>query len=234
LHNLVKTVASVFLLLFAAACGSTQDEIASLSEAGECRMAERLIKQEYSTQKQQYNLAMLYIECDGEKSKGLKSLKLLAASEYMPAMAKLIELNAANSQLVKRYRVLKCHDEIDNQFYNRQQKISSIARQWTFAGAKNGSGGLGRAGTEADIWSDIEQSKLATWRNNEKKLCKANNTSPQTLPPPFYELGNSSNSSGTSKTSRDNAVELELDNRCIQDGGTRWCYDRQSQRYGNY
>jgi len=232
MHHHMKTVASVFLLLFAAACGSTPDEIASLTESGECRMAESLIKEEYSKQKQQYNLAMLYIECDGEKSKGLKSLKILADSEYLPAMAKLIELNAANSQLVKRYKVLKCHDEIDSQFYNRKQKISSIARQWTLAGGKYGSGGLGRAGAQADIWSDIEQSKLATWRNNEKKLCKAAKTSSQTLPPPFYELGKTSNSSGSSKTSRDNAVEL--DNRCIQDGGTRWCYDRQSQRYGNY
>lgn len=232
MHHHMKTVASVFLLLFAAACGSTHDEIASLTESGECRMAESLIKEEYSKQKQQYNLAMLYIECDGEKSKGLKSLKILADSEYLPAMAKLIELNAANSQLVKRYKVLKCQDEIDSQFYNRKQKISSIARQWTLAGGKYGSGGLGRAGAQADIWSDIEQNKLATWRNNEKKLCKAAKTSSQTLPPPFYELGKTSNSSGSSKTSRDNAVEL--DNRCIQDGGTRWCYDRQSQRYGNY
>jgi len=232
MHHHMKTVASVFLLLFAAACGSTPDEIASLTESGECRMAESLIKEEYSKQKQQYNLAMLYIECDGEKSKGLKSLKILADSEYLPAMAKLIELNAANSQLVKRYKVLKCQDEIDSQFYNRKQKISSIARKWTLAGARKGSGGLGRAGNQADIWSDIEQSKLATWRHNEKTKCKAAKTSSQTLPPPFYELGQTSNSSGSSKTSRDNAVEL--DNRCIQDGGTRWCYDRQSQRYGNY
>ena len=167
-------------------------------------MAERLVKQEYSGQKQLYNVAMVYIECDGEKSEGLKILKTLASSEYMPAMARLINLNAASPQMTKRYKILQCRSQIYDQIYSRKLKISSIARTWTLGGAKYGSGGMGRAGTEAEIWSDIERSKLAAWKNNEMKRCDSakarSNSSFQTLPPPFYEIGKPSNSSQSSNT----------------------------------
>ena len=94
---------------------------------------------------------------------------------------------------------------------------------------------MSRAGTEAEIWSDIERSKLAVWKNNEMKRCNSpnagSNSSFQTMPPPFYEIGKPSNASSSPATSRNNPIEI--DNTCIQDGGTQMCYDHQSQRYGN-
>jgi|GEM_PF-3469281 len=235
--RLPKTLAVLLVMLFAAGCSNTRDEINSLKESGECRMAEQLVKKEYSGQKQLYNVAMVYIECDGEKSKGLKILKTLASSEYMPAMARLINLNAASPQMTKRYNVLQCRDQIGSLFYSRKQNISSIARRWTFGGgAKYGSGGIGRASIEADIWADVELSKLAVWKNNEMKRCSligegARASSPN-RPPPFYEIGKSQNGSN-STSSETNDKPMTIDNSCIQDGGTRMCYNRQSQRYGN-
>ena len=168
----LKTSLTISLMmLFAAACSTTRDEISLLKESGECRKAEQLVKDEYSGQKQLYNVAMVYIECDGERSKGLKILKTLASGEYMPAMAGLINLSAASPQMIKRYKTLQCRSQIYDQLYSRKQKISSIARRWTLGGAKYGSGGMGRAGTEAEIWSDIERSKLTVWKNNEMKRC---------------------------------------------------------------
>ena len=233
--HLPKTLTVLLVMLFAAGCSNTRDEINSLKESGECRMAEQLVKKEYSGQKQLYNVAMVYIECDREKSKGLKILKTLASGEYMPAMARLINLNAASPQMIKRYKILQCRSQIYDQLYSRKLKISSIARTWTLGGAKYGRGGMGRAGTEAEIWSDIERSKLAAWKNNEMKRCdlaKArSNSSIQNMPPPFFEIGKPSNTS--SSYSKSSNSPIEIDNRCIQDGGTQMCYDRQSQRYGN-
>ena len=190
----LKTSLTVLLvMLFATGCSNTRDEINSFKESGECRMAEQLIKEEYSGQEELYDLALLYSECDEDQNKALKVFKNLASDEYMPAMAHLIKLNAASSQMIKRYKILQCKSRISSLYYSRKQDISSIARRWTFAGGKYGSGGIGRAGTEAEIWSDIERSKLAVWNNNEMKLCNpeniATNSSFQTMPPPFYQLG---------------------------------------------
>ena len=240
----IKTLTSVIVMLFAAACTTTSGEIKSFKKAGECRKAENLIKEKYSGQTQLYNTAMVYIECDGEKSKGLKTLKTLAAGEFMPAMARLIEFNVASSQMIKRYNTLKskaderrCVNTVSKAILSREQKISSIARKWTYGGgAKYGSGGIGRASIEADIWADVELSKLAVWKNNEMKRCSligegARASSPN-RPPPFYEIGKSQNGSN-STSSETNDKPMTIDNSCIQDGGTRMCYNRQSQRYGN-
>jgi hypothetical protein len=231
----VKTLAGLLIMLFAASCVTTRDEIKSFKEAGECRMAESLIKKEYSDQQQRYNLAMLYIECDGEKAKGLKILKNLAVGEYMPAMARLIEFDAASSKMIKRYKIVQCRNQTNSQFYSRNQKISSIARRWTLTGAKYGSGGMGRAGTQAEIWSDIERSKLTVWQNSEMNRCNiasaGSRSSTQTMPPSFYEIGKPPNTSNSSSATSNS--QIEIDNSCIQDGGTQMCYDRQSQRYGN-
>ena len=93
----------------------------------------------------------------------------------------------------------KCVYEISNLAVSRKQKISSIARKWTLGGARSGSGGIGRASNEAEIWSDIERSKLAVWENNEMKRCNSANTqsnwSLQNMPPPFSEIGKPSKTS---------------------------------------
>jgi len=77
--------------------------------------------------------------------------------------------------------------------------------------------------------------KLAVWKNNEVKRCNSanagSNSSIQTMPPPFNEIGKPSNTPSSSATSSNRPIEI--DNRCIQDGGTQMCYDSQSQRYGN-
>jgi len=90
----------------------------------------------------------------------------------------------------------KCVYEISNLAVSRKQKISSIARKWTLGGARSGSGGIGRASNEAEIWSDIERSKLAVWENTEMKRCNSANTqsnwSLQNMPPPFSEIGKTS------------------------------------------
>ena len=233
----LKTSLTISLMmLFAAACSTTRDEISLLKESGECRKAEQLVKDEYSGQKQLYNVAMVFIECDGEKSKGLKILKTLASSEYMPAMARLINLNAASPQMTKRYNVLQCRDQIGSLFYSRKQNISSIARRWTFGGgAKYGSGGIGRASIEADIWADAELSKLAVWKNRQLERCNSTaaraTSRTRNIPPSLNEIGKSQNASNSAET--ETSSPMELGNRCIQDGGTQMCYDSQSQKHGN-
>ena len=165
----LKTSLTISLMmLFAAACSTTRDEINSFKASGECRKAEQLVKDEYSGQKQLYNVAMVFIECDGEKSKGLKILKTLAAGEYMPAMARLIELNAASPQMIKRYNILQ---------------------------------------------SAEEQADYERWQARKQRLLNYGRTT-------------------TTVSSRNNR-STGIDNRCIQDGGTQMCYNRQSQRYGN-
>ena len=233
----IKILTGILVMLFAAACVTTIDEISSLKESGECRKAEQLIKDEYSGQEESYDLALLYSECDGDYNKSLKILRKLASDEYMPAMARLIKLNAASSQMIKRYKILQCVSKISRVVSSRKQKISSIARRWTLGGgAKYGSGGIGRASTEADIWSDIERSKLAVWKNNEMKRCNSanarSNSSIQTMPPPLNEIGKSQNGSNSTSSETNNSP-MTIDNSCIQDGGTQMCYDHQSQRYGN-
>ena len=235
--HLLKTLTVLLAMLFAAGCINTRGEINSLKESGECRMAEQLVKKEYSGQEQLYNVAMVYIECDGEKSKGLKILKTLASSEYMPAMARLINLNESSPQMTKRYKIVQCRNQTNSQFYSRKQKISSIARRWTLGGgAKYGIGGIGQASIEASIWADAELSKLAVWKNNEIKRCSLigarERSSFQTLPPPFYEIGKSQNGSNSTSSETNNSP-MTIDNSCIQDGGTQMCYNRQSQRYRN-
>jgi hypothetical protein len=235
--HLLKTLTVLLAMLFAAGCINTRGEINSLKESGECRMAEQLVKKEYSGQEQLYNVAMVYIECDGEKSKGLKILKTLASGEYMPAMARLINLNESSPQMTKRYKIVQCRNQTNSQFYSRKQKISSIARRWTLGGgAKYGSGGIGQASIEASIWADAELSKLAVWKNNEIKRCSLigarERSSFQTLPPPFYEIGKSQNGSNSTSSETNNSP-MTIDNSCIQDGGTQMCYNRQSQRYRN-
>ena len=156
------------MMLFAAACSTTRDEISLLKESGECRKAEKLIKDEYSGQEELYDLALLYSECDGEKSKGLKILKTLAAGEYMPAMARLIELNAASPQMIKRYNILQ---------------------------------------------SAAEQAAYERRQARKQRLLN-------------YGRTTTTVSSGSNRP-------MGIDNRCVQDGGTQMCYNRQSQRYGN-
>ena len=165
----LKTSLTVLLMiLFAAACSTTRDEISLLKESGECRKAEKLIKDEYSGQEELYDLALLYSECDGEKSKGLKILKTLAAGEYMPAMARLIELNAASPQMIKRYNILQ---------------------------------------------SAAEQAAYERRQARKQRLLN-------------YGRTTTTVSSGSNRP-------MGIDNRCVQDGGTQMCYNRQSQRYGN-
>jgi hypothetical protein len=233
--RLPKTLAVLLVMLFAAGCSNTRDEINSLKESGECRMAEQLVKKEYSGQKQLYNVAMVYIECDGEKSKGLKILKTLASSEYIPAMARLINLNAASPQMTKRYNVLQCRDQTNSQFYSRKQKISSIARRWTLGGARYGSGGMGQASIEADIWANTEMGKLADWKYRQLERCNSTaaraTSSTRNIAPSLNEIGKSQNASNSAET--ETSSPMELDNRCIQDGGTQMCYDSQSQKHGN-
>ena len=131
-------------------------------------------------------------------------------------------------------KILSCDEQIKSIANNRKDKISSLARRYTLAGARRGSGGMGHASTQADIWADIEFSKLASWQAYEISACnskrKTSNQIPKNPPPAFGEIGGTN--SGSSTTKRRN-VGVDLDNRCIQDGGTQMCYDRQSQRYGN-
>ena len=217
----IKILTGILVMLFAAACVTTIDEISSLKESGECRKAEQLIKDEYSGQEESYDLALLYSECDGDYNKSLKILRKLASDEYMPAMARFIKLNAASPQMIERYKILQCDSEINSQFNSRIRKISSIARRWTMRGAGRGSGGITSAGIEAEIWSDIERSKLAVWKNNEMKRCNSanarSNSSIQTMPPPLNEIGKSSNASNSPKT------EPQEYKSAIKIGGTDIC-----------
>jgi len=119
----IKILSGLFIVLFAATCTTSRDEISSLKESGECRKAEQLITDKYSGQEQLYDLALLYSECDGDYNKSLKIIIKMASDEYMPAMARLINLNAASPQMVKRYTILECRSQTNSQFYSRKQKI---------------------------------------------------------------------------------------------------------------
>ena len=233
--KLKMSLTILVVMLFAAGCSDTRDEINSLKESGECRKAEQLIKEKYSGQNELYNLALVYTQCDKDQNKGLKVFKNLASNEYLPAMARLIELNAASPQMTKRYNILQCRDQISTLVYSRKQKISSIQRSWTLGGAKYGSGGIGRASVEADIWADVELNKLAVWTSNELNRCNSmglKTSSAPLNPPPFNELKKSQNGSNSTASETNNSP-MTIDNSCIQDGGTQMCYNRQSQRYGN-
>ena len=72
----IKILSGLFIVLFAATCTTSRDEISSLKESGECRKAEQLITDKYSGQEQLYDLALLYSECDGDYNKSLKIIKI--------------------------------------------------------------------------------------------------------------------------------------------------------------
>jgi hypothetical protein len=235
--KLKMSLTILVVMLFAAGCSNTRDEINSLKESGECRKAEQLIKEKYSGQNELYNLALVYTQCDKDQNKGLKVFKNLASDEYLPAMARLINLNAASPQMIKRYNILQCRSQISTLVHSRKRKISSIQRSWSMGGgARYGSGGLGRAGIEAEIWADVELNKLAVWENNELKRCNSmglkTSSGPLNPPPAFNELKEPQNGSNSTASETNNSP-MTIDNSCIQDGGTQMCYNRQSQRYGN-
>ena len=128
---------------------------------------------------------------------GLIAVTLISCRDYESSS---VSNNSPAKELKSNFE--KCVYEISNLAVSRKQKISSIARKWTLGGARSGSGGIGRASNEAEIWSDIERSKLAVWENNEMKRCNSANTqsnwSLQNMPPPFYEIGKPSNTSQSS------------------------------------
>tara|TARA_B100000780_G_C20937955_1_gene374029 strand:+ start:162 stop:677 length:516 start_codon:yes stop_codon:yes gene_type:complete len=129
-----------------------------------------------------------------------------------------------------------CVNKVSKAILSREQKISSIARKWTYGGgAKYGSGGIGRASIEADIWADAEMSKLADWKYRQLERCNSMaaraTSSPRNIPLPLHEIGKSQNVSNSAET--ETSSPMEIDTSCVQDGGTQMCYNRQSQRYGN-
>ena len=125
---------------------------------------------------------------------GLIAFTLISCRGYESSS---VSNNSPATELKSNFE--KCLYEISNLAVSRKQKISSIARKWTLGGARSGSGGIGRASNEAEIWSDIERSKLAVWENNEMKRCNSANTqsnwSLQNMPPPFSEIGKHSKTS---------------------------------------
>ena len=161
-----------------AACGVERD-IEEALETGQCRKAEQLVTNEYSGQKQLYSRAMIYIDCDGKKSDGVKILKKLADGDYLPALERLIEYDIASSAQQRRYRELKA--AAARASYERRKAISESMQRLACNPAIGGGGCSSRP------------------------------------------------SSATTSSTK------QLDNtKCIQDGGTLMCYDRQSQRYGTY
>jgi hypothetical protein len=235
--NCVKTLTGALVMLLAAGCVTTRDKISSLKESGECRKAEQLIKDEYSGQEERYNIALLYSECDGDYNKSLKIIKKMASDEYIPAMARLINLNAASSQMIKRYKILQCRNVINSQFYSRKQKISFNAKIWTLGGAKNGSGGLSRASVEADIWSDTERGKLAMWKNDEMKRCNSANlestASFQNMPPPFDEIGKPSNTANKRRTQNRGIGDVFYSGSSINSRGQTMCQYKNGTNMNN-
>jgi len=171
-------VALIIGSLILTACG-VEGDIEDALEAGQCRKAEQLVVDEYSGQKQLYRRAMIYIDCDKNKSQGVKILKKLADGDYLPALERLIEYDIATSKQQRRYRDLKA--AAARASYERRKAISE---------------------------------------SMQRLACN-----------PAIGGGGCSGSSGRTTTSQ----PKQLDNdKCIQDGGTLMCYNRQSQRYGNY
>lgn len=131
-------------------------------------------------------------------------------------------------------KTLTCDEQIKSIANYRKEKISSIARRYTLSGSRRGSGGIGHASGEAEIWKEMEFSKLTSWEAYELDACNSTrkklNQIPQSPTPAFGEIGRAFDGSSNVKSRK---LDVELDNRCIQDGGTQMCYDRQSQRYGH-
>jgi len=152
--------------LILTACG-VEGDIEDALEAGECRKAEQLVIDEYAGQLEVYKRAMIYINCDKNKSKGVRLLKKLADADYIPALERLIEYDVATKRQHKRYTELKA--AAAQRAYERRQR---------------------------------QKERLLNYGK---------------------------------RTTRTTSAPKQLDNnKCIQDGGTLMCYDRQSQRYGNY
>jgi len=156
----------LFCSVLVAACG-VEGDIQDAIETGQCRQAEALVEQEFKGQKQLYERAMIYIRCDKQKTKGIRTLQKLANGDYIPALERLIEYDVATAAQQKRYRELK--DAIARAAYERRQ------------------------------------------RQKQRLLSYGKTT--------------------TKTQSRPRGLD---NNKCIQDGGTLMCYNRQSQRYGNW
>lgn len=121
--NYLKLCA-IFLIAITSGCGgpSIQTQINEAINAGECRNAEALIEGKYKGQQQLYKKAMLYINCDKNKKKGVKVLKKLADADYLPALERIIEYDLASKQQQLRYRYLKYQASVAA--YERRKAIS--------------------------------------------------------------------------------------------------------------
>jgi hypothetical protein len=160
--------------------------------------------------------------------------KLLSISTILVMLVSCGNHQNEDRSMQTKPKILTCDEQIKSISDNRKDKISSIARRYTLSGSRRGSGGIGRASSEAEIWKDIEYSKLISWQEYELSECnsarKKSNQIPQNPPPAFGDIGRTHDGSSKAKSRN---IDVKLDNRCIQDGGTQMCYDRQSQRYGN-
>lgn len=88
--------------------------------------------------------------------------KLLLNSAILVMLVSCGNHQSQDQSTQSKPKILSCDEQIKSIANNRKDKISSLARRYTLAGARRGSGGMGRASAQADIWADIEFSKLAS------------------------------------------------------------------------
>ena len=91
---------SIYLMLavtfLISSCG-TENKIEELQRSGDCREAERLIKEDYSGQAQLYRRAILFIECDNDKDKIMRQLTSHFEQGFTP-MWKITDVPKSNRQ----------------------------------------------------------------------------------------------------------------------------------------
>jgi hypothetical protein len=138
---------SIYLMLavtfLISSCG-TENKIEELQRSGDCREAERLIKEDFSGQAQLYRRAILFIECDNDKKKGIQALQKLASSNYLPALERLIELDLATKSQHKIYSDLK-EASARAAKQKKLERIETLSRI-----GRGGSGALSRQKTNSN------------------------------------------------------------------------------------
>ena len=97
---------------------------------------------------------------------------LMAVSSCSNSGQKSQQKNTVNNPQEKKTKAQKCEDYVLTFEANREAKIAKLARMTTLGGgAKYGSGGIGQAYVEAEIWADEERSKLQDIVRKELKRC---------------------------------------------------------------
>ncbi len=199
----------IFFLIILSSCSSPgHKKLHELSSIGKCKDAIDLAKEEFSGKSLLLHLGEIAVECEKNSSKAIFYFeKAGSPSSY-------------GEELLDAYiKVKKCKNAENyiNKRYSGNFELYSLGRV-----SKECRGNTKKA---ISYWT-------VAARNNYKAAIKALINVGVTPPAPIVQPKITTNIYNKTYNKTNNSRSSNNSNKCIQDGGSRMCYNSQSQRYG--